>query len=125
MAVQGKNAQHEDAQQYRDEFDQLIKQRAEMLIVEAQRRVERNPTDLQLRYELGERLMQAGQITEAIPELQRAKQNPNVRLKAINLLGQCFTQKGMLDMAVTQFKTAASEITAMDKRRRRFSTNSA
>ena len=108
------NAAHDDAQQYRDELDQLIKQRAEKLIVEAQRRVERNPTDLQLRYELGERLMQAGQITEAIPELQRAKQNPNVRLRAMNLLGQCFTQKGMLDMAVTQFKTAASEITAMD-----------
>ena len=38
---------------------------------EAKRRVERNPTDLVLRYELGEKLMQAGQFTEAIPELQR------------------------------------------------------
>ncbi len=106
--------QHPDAASYREELDNLIKQKAETQIGEAKRRVDRNPTDLQLRYELGERLMMAGQFTEAIPELQRAKQNPNVRLKAMNLLGQCFTEKGMLDMAVTQFKTAASELLAMD-----------
>jgi len=106
--------QHPDASQYREELDGLIRQKAETLIGEAKRRVDRNPTDLQLRYELGERLMHAGQVTEAVPELQRAKQNPNVRIKAMNLLGQCFTEKGMLDMAVTQFKTAASEMVAMD-----------
>ncbi len=108
------NKEHEEGQRVQDELDTLLKERAELQIGDAKRRVERNPTDLQLRYELGERLMQAGQTNDAIPELQRAKQNPNVRLKAINLLGQCFTEKGMLDMAVTQFKTAASEITAMD-----------
>ncbi len=85
-----------------------------MLISEAKKRVERNPTDLQLRYELGEQLVMAGEHTEAIPELQRARQNPNARLKAMNLLGQCYTEKGMLDLAVKQFKDAASEIIAMD-----------
>ena len=37
-----------------------------------------------------------------------------MRLKAINLLGQCFNEKGMFDMAVSQFKTAVSELSAMD-----------
>jgi hypothetical protein len=37
-----------------------------------------------------------------------------VRLKAMNLLGQCFVEKGMLDLAVSRFKLAASEIIAMD-----------
>ena len=46
------------------------------------------------------------QFTEAIAELQRAKQNPNARLKAMNLLGQCYTEKGMLDLAVKQFQDA-------------------
>jgi tetratricopeptide (TPR) repeat protein len=76
--------------------------------------VERNPTDLQLRFELGEQLVRAKQYTEAIQELQRAKQNPNARLKAMNLLGQCYTEKGMLDLAVKQFQECASEIIAMD-----------
>lgn len=108
------DATHPEAQPYADELDMLIKQRDGSVIETAKKRVADNPTDLQLRYEYGEALMNAGQFTEAIPELQRARQNPNARLKAMNLLGQCFVEKGMLDLAVTQFKTAASEIIAMD-----------
>jgi tetratricopeptide (TPR) repeat protein len=106
--------QHEDAAQYREELEELKRRKAETGIAEAKARVERNPTDLQLRYELGEKLLQAGNFTDAIPELQRARNNPNVRLKAMNLLGQCFTEKGMLDMAVNALKSAASEMLAMD-----------
>lgn len=106
--------QTEDAQKYQEELASLKAQKAGRLISEARRRVDKNPTDLQLRFELGEQLMLAGNDTEAIPELQRAKQSPNARLKAMSLLGQCFLAKGMVDMAITQFKTAASEITGMD-----------
>jgi len=106
--------QHPDAAQYREQLEELKRQKAETLLDESRKRVERNPTDLQLRYELGERLMQAGNVKDAIPELQKARNNPNVRLKAMNLLGQCFTDLSMMDMAVTQFKTAASEMLAMD-----------
>ena len=42
------------------------KRRAEMLIEEARKRVERNPTDLQFRFELGEHLMNAGHFREAL-----------------------------------------------------------
>lgn len=110
----GVDSSHPEAQPYADELEMLCKQRDGSIVEIAKKRVADNPTDLQLRYELGEVLMNSGQFTEAIPELQRARQNPNVRLKAMNLLGQCFVQKGMLDLAVTQFKTAASEIIAMD-----------
>ncbi len=106
--------QHPDAAQYRQELDDLIRDKSESLIGDARKRVERNPTDLQLRYELGERLVEAKQYTEAISELQRARQNPAARLKAMNLLGQCYTEKGMLDLAAKQLKDAASEILAMD-----------
>jgi thioredoxin-like negative regulator of GroEL len=51
--------------------------RVEILIGNAHQRVERNPTDLQLRFELGEHLVNAGHFREALPELQRARQNPN------------------------------------------------
>ena len=86
------------------------KKRAEILIDEARKRVERNPTDLQLRFELGEHLMNAGQFREALPELQRARQNPNARLKAMNLLGRCYRELGMLDLAAKQLEEAAREI---------------
>jgi tetratricopeptide (TPR) repeat protein len=88
--------------------------RAELVIGEARKRVERNPTDLQLRFELGEQLVKAGLFREALPELQRARQHPNARLKAMNLLGCCYHELGMLDLAMKQFEEGAKEIVTMD-----------
>jgi tetratricopeptide (TPR) repeat protein len=90
------------------------KQRAGLLIDDARKRSERNPTDLQLRFELGERLFEAGLPRDALPELQRARQNPNARLKSMNLLGRCYRELGMLDLAAKQLEEAAKEITSMD-----------
>jgi tetratricopeptide (TPR) repeat protein len=90
------------------------KRRAEMLIDEARKRVERNPTDLQFRFELGENLMNAGHFREALPELQRARQNPNARLRAMNALGRCYRELNMFDLAAKQLEEAASEIGTMD-----------
>lgn len=96
------------------ELQAAKKKRAEILIEEAKKRVERNPTDLQLRFELGEHLASVGQFREALPELQRARQNPNARLKAMNLLGRCYHELGMLDLAAKQLEEAAKEILTMD-----------
>jgi tetratricopeptide (TPR) repeat protein len=106
-----------DAPGYAARSDALVlakKQQAELSIDEARKRSERNPTDLQLRFELGERLVDAGRLREALPELQRARQNPNARLKSMNLLGRCYRELGMLDLAAKQLEEAAKETTAMD-----------
>jgi tetratricopeptide (TPR) repeat protein len=104
----------EEAEQYRRELDELKLQKAEMLISEARKRIERNPTDMQLRFELGEQLVAAGHYTEAIPELQKARQNPNARVKALSLLGECYTGKNMLDFAVRQYTEALKDLGSMD-----------
>jgi len=91
------------------------KQRSEIIITDARDRLGRNPTDLRLRYELGERLVNAGEYRGALPELQRARQHPNVRLKAMNLLGRCYRELGMLDLAARQLEDAARETTGMDE----------
>ena len=104
----------EGASDVRQQLEDLKKQKADALIGDARKRVERNPTDLQLRYELGEQLLLSGHHTDAIPELQKARNNPNVRLKAMNLLGQCYNEKGMLDLSVKQFLDASKEILVMD-----------
>jgi tetratricopeptide (TPR) repeat protein len=89
--------------------------RAEILIADAQEQVKRNPTDLQVRFELGENLFDAGRFREAVPELQRARQNPHARLKAMNVLGCCYGELGMLDLAVKQLAEASREIVSMDE----------
>lgn len=94
---------------------QMAKQkRAEILIFHARDSVARHPTDLPLRFELGEQLVKAGQFREALPELQKARQNPNARLKAMNLLGRCYSELGMLDLAMKQLEEASKEILSMD-----------
>jgi len=89
--------------------------RAEILIVDAQERAKRNPTDLQLRFELGANLFNAGRFREAVPELQRARQYPHARLKAMNVLGCCYGELGMLDLAMKQLEEASQEIASMDE----------
>jgi len=97
-----------------DQLAAAKKQRAEILIEDARKRIDRNPTDLQLRYELGEHLTNAAQYRDALPELQRARQNPNARLKAMNLLGRCYRELGMLDLAAKQLDDAVRELVVMD-----------
>jgi len=112
--LQTHSADDSDTAQVRQQLETATANRAELVIGEARKRVERNPTDLQLRFELGEELVNAGHYREALPELQRARQHPNARLKAMNLLGRCYRQLGMLDLALKQFEEAAREILPMD-----------
>jgi len=104
----------EGSDDVRTQLEDLKKRKAEGLLADARKRVERNPTDSLLRFELGEQLLAAGQPTEAIPELQQARKNPSVRLRAMNLLGDCYATKNMLDFAVRTFSDACKEMSAMD-----------
>ena len=108
------NPESEEAAQYKADLESLKAQRAEILLEEANRRVERNPTDLPARYDLGEILVSLQRYQEAIPELQKARQNPNVRIRAMCLLGQCFTARAMYDLAAKTLSDAAAELTLMD-----------
>lgn len=108
------NPTDENAATYTTQLEDLRKQRAALLLEDARRRVERNPTDLLLRYELGDILVSIGSYKEAIAELQKARQNPSVRLKAMNLLGKCYTERGMLDLAADTLSAAAAELYQMD-----------
>ena len=76
--------------------------------------MDRNPTDLNFRYELGEQLVNAQQYTEAIAELQRAQNSPNLGQKAKYLLGQCFEAKNVLPLALKQYEDVRAKLQNMD-----------
>lgn len=103
-----------DIEDKRAQVAEIRRQRSAVVINEAKARVDRNPTDKTLRYELGLAYFHAGLYTEAIPELQQAKSNPNMRIKAILLLGRCFERKNMNDLAKTSLMEAAKELVVMD-----------
>ena len=108
------NPEAPESADYAAELESLKTQRAELALQAARSRIEQNPTDLQLRFELGEILVATEAWQEAIPELQKARQNPNVRIRAMSLLGLCFTARNMLDLAAKTLSDAAAELSVMD-----------
>ncbi len=109
------NPGHPDIEQYRAQLAESEKEQMASLIAESRERVDRNPTDNELRFELGTRLFQAGQFRDAIQHLQMAKRSPNLRIRVMNQLGQCYERMGMTDLAASQFEEAISELTGMDE----------
>ncbi|MDB6078843.1 MAG: tetratricopeptide repeat, partial [Akkermansiaceae bacterium] len=83
-------------------------------VEEAKKRVEQNPTDPVVRYELGKALYEAEDYSSAIPHLQQAKRNPHIQSKVLLLLAKTFKAKGMLDMAAKQLADAVADLHGMD-----------
>jgi len=89
-------------------------ERLALVVEEAKRRVEQNPTDPQLRYELGRALYNAGDPSSAISHLQQATRNPHIRTKVLLLLGRTFKAKNMFDLSIKQYSDALADLHAMD-----------
>lgn len=83
-------------------------------VQESQKRVDQNPTDPQLRFELGSALYHSGDHSAAIPHLQQATRNPHIRTKVLLLLARTFRAKGMFDLAIKQLSDALADLVAMD-----------
>ncbi len=83
-------------------------------LAECQQRVEKYPTDLAIRFELGVLYFQAGKIGEAIAEFQKAQGNPHKRLGAMSYLAQCFARRKMWDLAARTLQNAIKEKPGFD-----------
>ena len=83
-------------------------------IAECQKRVERFPTDLQIRFEMGQLYFNAGKVSEAIAEFQKSQNNPHRRIASMSYLAQCFSKKKMLDLAARTFQNAIKEKPVLD-----------
>ncbi len=103
-----------DIEQRRADLAEIKRERGQKAVSEAKVRVERNPTDKAYRFDLGQAYFNCGMFGEAIPELQQARTNPNLRIKALLMLGKCFEKKNMNDLAINAFTDAAKDMTIMD-----------
>jgi tetratricopeptide (TPR) repeat protein len=103
-----------DNQELRDALHARRTERLADQILECQRRVDQNPTDPQLRYELGNALYNSGDYSAAILHLQQATRSPHIRTRVLLLLGRTFKAKGMFDLSIKQLSDALSDLHAMD-----------
>ncbi len=107
------------AQQAGDKAEgaRLAAERTAVTIEEYGIRVTEHPTDMAIRFALGEEFLKAGRIDEAIAEFQRAVKDPRKRVDALGLLGECFIQKGLYDLAARQLEKALEESPGLNSER--------
>ena len=100
------------------EAEQLRAEKAAFQLDETRKRAERYPTDLQIKFELGQLYLAAGQISEAIAQFQKAQANPQRRLAAMAFLAQCFAAGGKNEMAVRKLQEALKEKPVFDEEKK-------
>ena len=79
------------------------------------RRSDRFPTDTNARFEMGMRLVRAGQIDEAIKELQTVRNDPRHHGKALFYLGLCFKSRNNWRLAQRNFEEALQHLSEADR----------
>ena len=84
-----------------------------------ERRVQRHPGDLRLRYELGDRYYRTKRYDDAIKELQIAKNDPRRRGLCLLALAKCFTQIKQFPLAEYHFEAAIQAIPDRDVENRK------
>jgi len=102
------------APDYADKVAVLQAEKQAYQLAECQKRVERFPTDLQIRFELGQLYFQAGKISEAIGEFQKSQNNPHRRVASLSYLAQSFAKRKMYDMAARMLQNAIREKQVLD-----------
>lgn len=72
---------------------------------EFKKRSERQPTEMNHKFQLGTKLLKLGQIEAAASEFQRTVNDPRYRLKSFKFLGFCFAKKNMVELAVKNYSS--------------------
>ncbi|MFO1511797.1 MAG: tetratricopeptide repeat protein [Verrucomicrobiota bacterium] len=93
---------------------QLSAEKLAFQLAECQKRVEKYPTDLAFRFELGTLYFQSAKISEAQKEFQKAQGNPHKRIAAMNYLAQCFAKRKIFDLAASTLEDAIKEKLVFD-----------
>jgi tetratricopeptide (TPR) repeat protein len=92
-------------------------------LFQAEARVRAQPNEGEFRYDLGVALFKIGQYKRATEELQLSLKQPSVRYQALNLMGQAFMKRNMLDFAIKQLALAQSELPTMDEIKKEITYN--
>jgi len=106
------------APDYAERSAKIQAEKLDFQVTECQERVDKYPTDLTIRFEMGQLYFQVGKISQAIQEFQKAQQNPHRRLAAMSYLAQCFAKRKMFDLAARTLQNAIKEKPVFDEEKK-------
>jgi predicted Zn-dependent protease len=101
-----------------DRVAALTAEKLNFQLTDCQKRTEKYPTDLAIKFELGQLYFQAGKIGEAIAEFQKSQGNPHKRLASMSYLAQCFAKRRMFDLAAKTLQNAIKEKPGFDEEKK-------
>jgi len=96
--------------------EELSKEKLDFQVEEFGMRVKEHPTDLGLRYRLARALHDHGDVDAAIAEYQQTVMDPRRKVESLTMLGNCFIEKGLFDLAENQLRKALEETPGMTGR---------
>jgi tetratricopeptide (TPR) repeat protein len=103
-----------NALDHSEKLAQLEAEKQSYQLAECQKRAERFPTDLGIRFELGQLYFKLGKMSEATKEFQKSQMNPHKKIPSMNYLAQCYARRGINDLAATTFQDAIKEKLVFD-----------
>ena len=113
-AVEREAKANPDDEAIQAKYTKAKDERLDKAVAECQTRVDANPTDPSLRFDLGFAMSEKGEYSDAIPHLQQASRNPHIRTRSLLLLAQTFKAKSMFDLAIKQLVDALEDLHTMD-----------
>jgi len=107
-----------NAMDYSEKVAQLEAEKQNYQLLECQKRSERFPTDLAIRFELGQLYFRLGKTSEATKEFQKAQMNPHKKIPSMNYLAQCYARRGINDLAASTLQDAIKEKLVFDEEKK-------
>jgi tetratricopeptide (TPR) repeat protein len=98
------------------EAEKLTAELLDFQVEEFRKRVKIYPTDLKLRFKLGDLLYGKGLLDEAIGAFQQTVRDPKYRAESQLRLGRAFKVKGQYDLALRQLEQALEGQTGLTER---------
>ncbi len=97
---------HPDNSEAKEKMERARRDKLNLRIRDCQERIKENPKDLTLRLELGKLYKEQGEENKALAEFQASANEPALRRQSLYMIGVCFQERNMLDMAISQFRKA-------------------
>jgi tetratricopeptide (TPR) repeat protein len=89
--------------------DELESARKQFLLSSLEEHCRKYPQDMQACHDLGQAHFQAGEIPQAIRCFQQSLAKPVLRRPSQMMLGKCFRQRGLHDLAIRAFQQAMAD----------------
>lgn len=99
----------------RNEYEQATRELSMYESSEFNERVSKYPTNREMKQRLGEIEFALGNYDNAMSQLQKAKDEPKLRVRAGHMLGRCFAAERWYTDAVTEYNEALQAIDPSEK----------